>query len=359
MSESTYSFKIIKKDPHSFARAGILSTPHGDVETPVFMAVGTQATVKGLTPKQLSEIDTPIILANTYHLSLRPGAELIEKHGGLHEFMSWQKPILTDSGGYQVFSLSKNRNITPDGVVFKSHIDGSKHRFSPTSVIDLQLKLKSDIMMPLDICTEYPATKKNVANDLSITHEWEKKAFEYWSEKKTPQWLFSIIQGGMYKDLRQESVEFLSQFNFPGFAIGGLSVGEPREKLEEFISFTSPLLPEKKPKYVMGIGLPENLEFAIKHGIDMFDCVIPTRLARHGQIFIKDERVNIKKNCFKEDTTPIDIDCCCYTCNHFSKAYLRHLFITKEILASTLMSIHNIYTLVNKVKTIRRKILES
>jgi queuine tRNA-ribosyltransferase len=354
-----FKFEIIKEDPKSKARAGILHTPHGPLETPVFMTVGTQATVKSVTPQQLHEMDVPILLANTYHLALRPGPDLIEKHGGLHKFMNWDKPILTDSGGYQVFSLSNQRKITPDGVTFKSHIDGSKHVFTPKSVIDIQRKLNSDIMMPLDICTEYPATKKKVAEDLKITHAWEKEAVEYWRHTNTPQWLFAIVQGGMYKDLRAESAETLSKMDFPGYAIGGLSVGEPRELLEEYIAYTAPLLPDEKPKYVMGLGLPENLDFAIQQGVDMFDCVIPTRLARHGQVFMKNERINIKKQCYKDDLTPIDSDCTCYTCQHFSKAYLRHLFIAKEILASTLMSIHNIHSLVNQVRSIRNRILES
>lgn len=354
-----FKFEIIKEDPNSKGRAGILHTPHGPLETPVFMTVGTQATVKGVTTQQLQEMDVPILLSNTYHLALRPGPDLIEAHGGLHKFMNWDKPILTDSGGYQVFSLANQRKITQEGVTFKSHIDGSKHLFTPKSVIDIQRKLNSDIMMPLDICTEYPATKKKVAADLAITHAWEKEAIEYWRNSNTPQWLFAIVQGGMYKDLRQESAETLANMNFPGYAIGGLSVGEPTDILEEYIAYTAPLLPKEKPKYVMGLGLPENLEFAIAQGVDMFDCVIPTRLARHGQVFRQNERINIKKQCFKDDLTPIDDSCACYTCKHYSKAYLRHLFIAKEILAATLMSIHNIYTLVNKVKTIRNSILNA
>lgn len=354
-----FKFEILKEDPNSNARAGVLHTPHGPLETPVFMTVGTQATVKGVTTQQLNELNAPVLLANTYHLALRPGPDLIEAHGGLHNFMNWDKPILTDSGGYQVFSLSNQRKISPEGVTFKSHIDGSKHLFTPRSVIDIQRKLGSDIMMPLDICTEYPASKKKVASDLAITHAWEKDAVDYWRECNTAQWLFAIVQGGMYKDLRKESAETLSNLNFPGYAIGGLSVGEPTDILEEYIAYTTPLLPKEKPRYVMGIGLPENLEFAIQQGVDMFDCVIPTRLARHGQVFRQNDRINIKKNCYKDDLTPIDDTCTCYTCQNYSKAYLRHLFIAKEMLAGTLMSIHNIHTLVNKVRKIREKILNA
>ncbi len=355
-----YKFKITKKDPHSKARLGELHTPHGVIHTPIFMPVGTQATVKGMTPGQVTDTKAEVILANTYHLALRPGPKVIEEFGGLHNFMNWKKPILTDSGGFQVFSLSGMRKITEEGVTFRSHIDGSKIEFTPKKVIDLQLSFNSDIIMPLDICTEFPSPKKKVARELNITHTWEKEAFLYWQEKNVANWLFAIVQGGMHKDLRQESAEYLSSLDFPGYAIGGLSVGEPMEVLEEYIAYTAPLLPENKPKYVMGLGLPENLEFAIREGIDMFDCVLPTRIARHGQVFMAGHtRVNIKKECFKYDKSPIQDGCLCYTCQNFSRAYLRHLFVAKEMLAGTLMSIHNIHYLMETVNGIKKKILDT
>lgn len=354
----TITFEIIKESSKNQARAGILHTKHGSIPTPVFMPVGTQGTVKSLTPDQLSALSCDIILSNTYHLFLRPGPTLIQSCGGLHTFMNWQKPILTDSGGFQVFSLSKLRKISKEGVIFKSHIDGSKHKFTPKNVIDFQRQFGSDIMMPLDVCSPYPATEKQIESDLLTTHQWEIEAFQYWQRKQNKQLLFAIVQGGMHKAYRKQSVETLTQYDFPGFAIGGLSVGEPFELFKDILAFTAPLLPKQKPRYVMGIGLPENLEFAMDQGIDMFDCVLPTRLARHGQIFVKNNRVNIKRNAFKTDLNPIDPQCQCYACTNFSSAYIRHLFMSKEMLASTLMSIHNIHTLIQFVKCYREAILK-
>ena len=352
--QETHKFEIIKQSKKTNARIGKLHTPHGSIETPCFMPVGTQATVKALTPEMLHATNSQIILANTYHLALRPGAKLIQSFGGLHKFMNWNKPILTDSGGYQVFSLSDSRKITEEGVTFKSHIDGSKHIFTPKSVIDLQLAFNSDIMMVLDICTAYNTSKKQTEKEMSITHKWEAEASQYWREKNVSNWLFGIIQGGFYKDLRQESAENLTKLDLPGYAIGGLSVGEPIEELHEYISYCSPLLPDNKPKYVMGIGLPENIEHAIHAGIDMFDCVIPTRIARHGQVFINKKRMNIKKAEFKHDQNPIDSNCDCYTCKNYSRAYCRHLFIANELLAHTLLSIHNIHALNKIVNDIKK-----
>lgn len=351
-----YKFEIIKQSSHSKARIGKLHTPHGIIETPCFMPVGTQGTVKALTPEMIHATDSQIILANTYHLALRPGAKTIEKFGGLHQFINWNKPILTDSGGYQVFSLSNNRKITNEGVIFQSHIDGSKHTFTPTSVIDLQTTFNSDIMMVLDICSAYNTSKKQTADEMEITHKWEKTAVTYWKEKNIPNWLFGIIQGGFFKDLRKESAEELTALDFPGYAIGGLSVGEPIDLMHEYISYCSDLLPRNKPKYVMGIGLPENIHHAIHEGIDMFDCVLPTRIARHGQVFINNKRVNIKKSEFKHDPSPLDEHCDCYTCQHYSRAYCHHLFNAKELLAHTLLSIHNIQTLQNIIKKIKKNI---
>ena len=320
------------------------------------MPVGTAATVKSLTPEMVSDTNSQVLLANTYHLSLRPGAQLIKDHGGLHKFMNWDKPILTDSGGYQVFSLAQNRKIDPEGVTFQSHIDGSSHRFTPQHVIDLQTAFNSDIMMVLDICSPYNHSKDNTAKDMAITHKWAQEAYNYWSQTPSKQWLFAIVQGGFYKDLREQSAETLTNIPFPGFALGGLSVGEPMELCHEYIEHCAPLLPNNKPKYVMGIGLPENIEWAIRCGIDMFDCVLPTRLARHGQFFENNARVNIKKQQYTTDLSPLDENCTCYTCKHYTKSYIRHLFISKEMLASTLLSIHNIASLNTLVKNIKEKI---
>jgi queuine tRNA-ribosyltransferase len=351
------TFKITHTSSKTNARAGILQTNHGEIKTPVFMPVGTLGTVKSITPDMLISLGAQIILSNTYHLSLRPGIDLIESFNGLHDFMNWQKPILTDSGGYQVFSLSKFRKITTDGVSFKSHIDGSTHFFSPHSVIDLQLGFNSDILMPLDICTPYPATEKQALEDMSITHQWEKDAAAYWQKKQKGQQLFGIIQGGMYPELRKESAEFITSLDLPGYAIGGLSVGEPIEQMEDLMAATTPFMPIDKPRYVMGIGLPRNLRFAISQGVDMFDCVLPTRLARHGQFFLNEERKNIKNEQFKSDKAPLDPSCNCYTCQSYSRAYIRHLFVCKEILASILLTIHNLHTLIHLVNSIRQEIL--
>ena len=352
-----FSFEIIQESKTSGARAGIIHTPHGSIKTPAFMAVGTQATVKSLTPEMVKACHSDILLSNTYHLALRPGTDLIEACGGLHTFMNWDKPILTDSGGYQVFSLANCRKIAKDGVTFKSHIDGSSHKFTPKSVIDHQRKLGSDIIMPLDICTEYPATRKKTESDMQITHNWETEAFEYWSKNPNQQALFAIVQGGMDKELRNKSAETLTALDFPGFAIGGVSVGEPLEDMHAIMTHTTPLLPKEKPRYVMGIGLPENLKHAVLQGVDMFDCVLPTRLARHGQFFLNTRRVNIQNAKFTTDTSPLDPDCTCYTCASYTRAYVRHLFKSKELLANSLLSIHNIHSLNTYVSQLRESIL--
>lgn len=351
------TFTLLKKSKHSKARAGILHTAHGDIETPVFMPVGTQATVKGVPVEFLDKLQAQIILSNTYHLALRPGTELIAQLGGLHQFMGWHKPILTDSGGFQVFSLSKIRKITPEGVQFNSHIDGSKHFFTPENVIDHQRNLGSDIMMPLDICTPHPATRDHTESDLTQTLTWARQAKDHWEKNQNNQLLFGIVQGGGYPDLREKSAIELQKLDFPGYAIGGVSVGEPTDVLEEQIRFTTPLLPEDKPRYAMGIGRPENLDFAINQGIDMFDCVLPTRLARHSQAFTKAGKLNIRNTQFRDDTTGIDPTCSCWVCTTYSRAYIRHLFIAKESLGMILMSIHNIHFLVDQVRKIREAIL--
>lgn len=332
-------------------------TPHGYIDTPVFMPVGTQAAVKGVLPDQLVSLGSQIILSNTYHLALRPGSELIQAAGGLHAFMQWDRPILTDSGGYQVFSLQSQRTIDADGVVFKSHLDGSRHRFTPQTVVDHQVRLGSDIMMPLDICTPYGATKAQTAADMAITHRWEADAARYWHTLNTDQLLFGLVQGGMYDDLRQESVAAITQHAFSGFAIGGVSVGEPMADMHRIIETVTPQLPPDKPRYIMGIGLPENLEVAIRSGADMFDCVLPTRLARHGQVFMAGhQRVSLKQARFKLDPEPIQPGCDCYTCMRFSRGYLRHLIHARELSAATLLSIHNLRYLIRLVDTIRNQI---
>lgn len=357
MTHKPGHFEIIKKSKKSKARAGVFHTAHGPIMTPAFMPVGTQGTVKSLTPDMLKNLGAQIILGNTYHLSLRPGVELIKKFGGLHQFIGWDKPILTDSGGFQVFSLSKIRKITAEGVIFQSHIDGSKHLFTPESVVDLQLSFNSDILMPLDICSGYPTSYEQTLKELEITTKWETRAKAHWDKHHTGQQLFSIMQGGMYKDLREKSAEALNALDFPGYAIGGVSVGEPSDLLDEITAISAAFLPENKPHYLMGVGLPENLDFSIKHGIDLFDCVIPTRLARHAQALTSEGKLNIRNKQFAEDMTPLDPTCTCYTCTGFSRAYLRHLIMCKEILGHTLMSLHNVHYLVHLVEAIRQDII--
>ena len=346
-------FTVTHESKVSRARIGRLETAHGTIETPVFMSVGTQATVKGVMPQDLKKIGSQIILSNTYHLHLRPSDDVIKKLGGLHSFMSWDKPILTDSGGYQVFSLAKNCKIDTQGVVFKSHINGAPVRFSPKSVIDIQRNLNSDIMMPLDICTPYPAPIKKVEEDMAITLQWEKEALLYWKQNKRSQHLFAIVQGGCDPALRRRCAESLAEMDFPGYAIGGLSVGEPQQLLEDITAATTPFLPLNKPRYLMGVGLPKNMRAAIAAGVDMFDCVAPTRLARHGHVFVEEGHLNLKNAQFKLDDAPIDEQCDCTTCATFSRAYLRHLIVAKESLAVSALSVHNVrfmHRLIERIK---------
>lgn len=352
-SRNSFSFKLVSK--HGSARAGVLTTSHGDVETPVFMPVGTQATVKSLTPAQLEELKVQIILSNTYHLYLRPGADVIHEFGGLHDFMNWHKPILTDSGGFQVFSLGNLRQVSDEGVVFKSHIDGSTHNFTPESAIMIQEKLGADIIMAFDECPE-PHNRQYNEQALARTHRWAERCQQ--AKTRTDQALFGIVQGGIFPDLRTQSAEFLSSLNFPGYSIGGLSVGESKADMLAVIEVVNAILPESKPRYLMGVGTPYDLIEGIRRGIDMFDCVLPTRLARHHAAQTLQGRMNLAKAEFARDRTPIDSDCGCYTCSNFSRAYLRHLIIAKEMLASTLISIHNIFTLTSLAQTLRKSILE-
>ena len=353
------SFSITAECPKTGARAGVLHTPHGDIETPVFMPVGTQATVKGLTQRDLAEdLDVQILLANTYHLFLRPGHEPIRRLGGLHRFMSWPRPILTDSGGFQVFSLSDLRKITDAGVLFRSHLDGDQHLFTPESTVDVQLALGSDIMMVLDECIAYPATRESAREAMIRTVAWARTAFKHYrrriGEGSVASALFPIVQGGMYPDLRRECAGALTELDADGYAMGGLSVGEPRELSLDIVEATTPLLPRDRPRYVMGVGMPEELPEYVARGVDMMDCVLPSRNARNGCLFTSEGRVVIKRAEYKEDARPLDAACGCYTCRNFSRAYLRHLFQAGEILFAMLGTIHNVRYYLDTMRAIRR-----
>ena len=346
----------IAKDPGSMARRGRLETPHGTVETPVFMPVGTQATVKTMTPDELEAVGARLILSNTYHLYLRPGTDLVAAHGGLHGFMGWDGPILTDSGGFQVFSLGDLRKIREDGVEFRSHIDGSKHLFTPENVMDAQEKLGADIAMAFDECIPYPADLAYAKAATERTGRWALRCKE--AHRREDQSLFGIVQGGMYKDLRTASVNELVDMDFPGYGIGGLSVGEEKPLMYEILEHTTPLLPQNKPRYLMGVGSPDCLVEAVLRGVDMFDCVLPTRIARNGTMFSSQGRVVIRNAQYKDDMRPIDESCDCYACRHFSRAYMRHLFMAGEILGARLATIHNLRYLCTVMEALRLAIEE-
>ena len=351
-------FELQKIDNNASARAGLLIANHGQIETPVFMPVGTQATVKALTPEELKEAGAQIILGNTYHLYLRPGTEIVGRFDGLHRFMHWDRPILTDSGGFQVFSLAKLRKLTEEGYRFQSHIDGSRHLFTPETSIEVQICLNSDIIMCLDQCLEYPATHEQAVEALELTTRWAKRCKTHWeAQTGRRNHLFGIVQGGMFADLRQQSAEEIMEIDFPGYAIGGLSVGEPKELMMEMAAHTLPLLPADRPRYIMGVGTPEDLVELVDLGADMFDCVMPTRNARNGQLFTERGTINICNARFREDEGPVDSSCDCYTCRHYSRAYLRHLYTAREILAYRLNTIHNVHYYVNLVKAMREAIL--
>jgi len=355
-------FDIIKRDAGCAARNCILRLPHGDVATPVFMPVGTNGTVKALTADDLKEIGYDIILSNTYHLYLRPGEEVIEKAGGLHKFINWNKNILTDSGGFQIFSLSSLRKIKPEGAWFQSHIDGSKHFISPEKAVEIQTILGSDIQMQLDYCSHYGASRKEAEKALAITNEWLGRAKIRWEEAAQRGYkgsLFSIVQGNFFPDLRKQSAEICAASGTPGIAIGGLSVGEPAELFYETLAYTTDLLPEEKPRYVMGIGTPQYILNAIEHGIDMFDCVNLTREARNGRVYTHNGPIALKKTENTHDFTPIDKECTCKVCKEYSRAYLRHLFKTKEILYSMLASYHNLYFINNMIQNCRNAIADN
>jgi queuine tRNA-ribosyltransferase len=355
-------FEIQAECPVTGARAGVLHTAHGDVETPVFMPVGTQATVKGVLPRDLAEeLDAKIILANTYHLYLRPGHELIQQMGGLHRFMAWDRAILTDSGGFQVFSLSDLRRITEEGVLFRSHLNGDAHMFTPESTVDVQLAFGSDIAMVLDECPAWPAEFDLAAEAMRRTVRWARAGFAHYrrrsEERPLNTALFPIVQGSMYKDLRTECAGALAELDADGYAVGGLSVGEPRDVSLDIAGFTAPLLPREKPRYVMGVGMPEELPEFVARGVDMMDCVLPSRNARNGCLFTSEGRVVIKQARFRDDRGPLDPACACYTCRTFSRAYLRHLFQAGEILYSTLGTIHNLRFYLDTMRRIRQAIV--
>ncbi len=346
-------FRIIHK--YKKARVAEIETKHGKFLTPVFMPVGTQATVKIMTPQDLKELRVPIILSNTYHLYLRPGIEIIEKAGGLHKFMSWDGPILTDSGGFQVFSMSKLRAITEKGINFKSHFDGSEHFFTPEKAIEIQNKLGSDIIMCLDECPAYSENKEEISRSLDITLKWAKRCREY--HKIRDQFLFGIIQGGIFEDLREKSINELIELDFPGYSIGGVSIGEGKEFIYKITKFCAEKMPEEKPRYLMGVGTPEDIWETVEMGIDMFDCVFPTRIARNGTVYTKYGILKIRNGDFKKDFNPIENDCDCYACKNFTRAYIRHLFNVHEILGMRLTTLHNIYFMIRLMDRIRNAIL--
>ncbi len=349
------TYELLHIDKNSGARRGVVHTPHGDIQTPIFMPVGTQATVKAMSPEELKQdVKAQIILANTYHLYLRPGHELVKEAGGLHQFMNWDRPILTDSGGFQVFSLSGLRKITEEGVTFHSHLDGSKHLFTPEKVMEIEEALGADIIMAFDECCPYPSTYEYTKKSMGRTTRWAARCKK--AHKTENQGLFGIIQGGFYKDLREKSAKDLIELDFPGYAIGGISVGEPKVEFLDILRFTTPFMPEDKPRYLMGVGTPDYLIEAALAGIDMCDCVLPTRLARHGTALTSKGKVVIRNNEFARDWNKLDDECDCYTCQNYTRAYLRHLIKTNEILGMRLLSLHNLRFLTKLMERVRIEI---
>ena len=353
-----FQFEIIAQSSESRARAGVIQTAHGLVETPIFMPVGTLGSVKSISPEELVDAGAQIILGNTYHLYLRPGCDIISRFAGLHRFMNWRKPILTDSGGFQVFSLGRLAKISDDGVTFQSHIDGSKHLLSPEKVVEIQACLDTDIMMCLDQCIQYPATREQCRAALKITTQWARRCKLAWQNFPNGRnALFGIVQGGMFTDLRRQSAEDLAEVDFSGYAIGGLSVGEPTELMLEMAEFTLPILAPTRPRYIKGVGTPENIIELVARGADMFDCVLPTRNGRNGQLFTAGGTINISNSRYKDDTAPPEPECRCYTCRNYSRAYLRHLYLARELLAYRLNTIHNIHYYINFIKRMRAAIV--
>ncbi len=348
-------FRIEKECNSTDARAGVITTSRGTFRTPAFMPVGTAGTVKAMTPEEVRDIGYGCILANTYHLYLRPGHKLIEGLGGLHRFMGWDGNILTDSGGFQVFSLSPLRNITPEGVVFRSHLDGKMLKLTPERAVEIQRSLGSDIMMQLDVCVEHPADKKTVEEGVLLSAKWGKECLNV--ARRHGDTLFGIIQGGMIEELRKRSLELTVENGFDGYAIGGLSVGESKPLMLEMIDYTSLLMPQERVRYLMGVGTPSDILFSVSRGIDIFDCVLPTRNARNGQLFTWKGQIAIKQSRYRDDESPLDPDCACYTCKKFSRSYLRHLFLAGEILSSRLNTIHNLFFYHELMKRVRESII--
>jgi queuine tRNA-ribosyltransferase len=351
---TTFDFSLQARDGRG--RAGIFNTPHGPLSTPVFAPVGTQATVKALTPEQLESLGARLILANTYHLYLRPGDQLIARMGGLHDFMRWDGPILTDSGGYQVFSLADRRSVDADGVTFRSHLDGAEHRLTPEKTIAIQENLGADIIMTLDVC---PAPDDRPAVELATerTHAWAERCLA--AHTRDDQALFGIVQGGVFDDLRRQSAAFISDLGFAGIGIGGLSVGESKAETLAALELLDEILPDDRPRYLMGVGSPDDLVEGVMRGVDMFDCVLPTRMARNHSALTRTGRLNMRRADYAEDSRPIDPDCECYTCRNFSRSYLRHLSVAGEMLAATLLSIHNLFSLISLMGDLRQAILDS
>lgn len=350
-------YELIKVCKQSGARLGRLHTPHGTIDTPVFMPVGTQATVKAMSPEELKEMGAGIILGNTYHLFLRPGHDIVREAGGLHGFMNWDRAILTDSGGFQVFSLSDLREITEEGVSFRSHLSGEKLFISPEKSIEIQNALGADIIMAFDECPPYPADREYVWASTERTARWAERCLQA-HQRPDEQALFGIVQGGMYRDLREESARQLAALDFPGYAVGGLSVGEPKELMYEVLEYTTPLLPADKPRYLMGVGSPDALIEGVIRGIDMFDCVLPTRIARNGTTMTSQGRIVVRNAKYARDFTPLDPECDCYTCRNYTRAYLRHLIKADEIFGLRLTTYHNLYFLLNLMKQVRQAIAE-
>lgn len=351
------TYELIKTCKQSGARLGKVHTPHGTIETPVFMPVGTQATVKTMSPEELKEMGAQIILSNTYHLWLRPGHDIVKEAGGLHGFMNWDRPILTDSGGFQVFSLSDLREITEEGVYFRNHLNGEKLFLSPEKATEIQNALGADIIMAFDECPPHPASYEYVKQSLERTSRWAERCLEA-HQRKDEQALFGIVQGGMYRDLREQSARELLQLDFPGYAIGGLSVGESKETMYEVLDYTTPLLPENKPRYLMGVGAPEDLIEGVIRGVDMFDCVLPTRIARNGTCMTSVGKVVIRNAQYARDYSPLDPNCDCYTCRNYTRAYIRHLIKADEIFGLRLTTYHNLYFLLRLMENIREAIRE-
>lgn len=356
MNNPLFNFTIEKTCKQSSARAGVLHTPHGDIKTPVYMPVGTIATVKAMMPKDLEEIGTQILLSNTYHLHLRPGEGLIKQAGGLHNFMNWHKPILTDSGGFQVFSLAGIRKIEEEGVTFQSHIDGSRKFISPEVSMNIQQDLGADIAMAFDVCSPYPCDYQTAKENMDRTHRWAKRCQQ--AHTREDQALFGIVQGAFYEDLRIESAKVLADMDFIGYGIGGLSVGEPKPIMYDMLEKIIPFLPKEKPHYLMGVGTPDCLIEGVLRGVDMFDCVLATRIARNGTVFTKKGRLVIKNAAYAKEFIPLDDECDCYTCQNFSRAYIRHLFKAKEILGAQLASIHNLRFLIRLMEQVRQAIFD-